>query len=993
MIDKSAEAINAFFSYLRAVLEDPDSIDPKTLEEEATNYLVRNPHVKDHVDYHSLIGGISERINIKETLNFGITDNDKSIDHIDWYENYLDKNFNNRPYWQRYFNYFLSTGLSSVVLKGIDNSTDQILSKCENPNRLGQWSNKGLVVGVVQGGKTTNMIGLCNKAIDAGYRLIIIIPGLLEDLRLQTHERFDAGLIGRDTTTTLEQDIKTFAYGVSNYNRKINVHNFTTANKRGDSFNDLKKLTIYDTKHTKEPSIVIVKKNTKVLKNLFLKIALNENAFKKEPVLIIDDESDLASINTETIKNIEKETQYEIKTTPKYIRAILSLFDKSAYIGYTATPYANIFQHYREKAEEESTLPMNWRDKNREEIHRDKKVNLGEGLFPKNFVCSLPIYSNYIGFEKMFGDNFFEEGEYSGNNVIERVFDYVDPHSYQKLDTYYSNIHKPKKQNPKPYKSEITGWMSPWHPSDWEPNNHSEDIPRSLKKAICFFILSNIVKKIRKIKPIHNSMLINVSRYIKTNESISIQVQNYLNNITGEYGLGDNESPIKQYFKSLWGDEFENKINEDYIFPSRKIIWDEIENSISNELRKVKTLTIAGDNDYLNYTDSKSESIIAVGGTKLSRGITLEGLSVSYFLRKSDTSSADSVTQMGRWFGYRPRYDDVCKLFLTEFLLDDFREYYEAEEDLRSQLTRMNKKGLTPTEFGMMVKMRRPAASNKMKYTERHRINRDFSGKRKQLIFINIDKNKDNITATKSMFEKLSKICNPIKGNGSKYWENIDSKIVLDFLESYQSPAARSRFTEESYIEYINSCNEIGDELKSWNVALVSNLTGKKIGDKLIGSDFVAKNREYEPKNGDEKLKKKLTEWSGKPEELNKFKGSEEGIFRIGALTEKKYEYLDLNISQEDAKTLIEKEKSKDKNKKFNETDYWRTKREKPILIIYPIKSKGDENSNYIYISYEIIFPYSEIVQNNYDKFKPVWETLNPVLIDQLKNFKEEESN
>ena len=146
---------------------------------------------------------------------------------------------------------------------------------------------------------------------------------------------------------------------------------------------------------------------------------------------------------------------------------------------------------------------------------------------------------------------------------------------------------------------------------------------------------------------------------------------------------------------------------------------------IPGELRKIQTLLITGDNDYLDYAKNKSVSIIAVGAIKLSRGITLEGLSVSYFLKKSVTSSADTVTQMGRWFGYRPRYEDICRLYLTEFLLDDFREYYEAEEDLRNQLLKMDRKGLTPTEFGLMIKMKRPTAPNKSRHTE-NRINRNF---------------------------------------------------------------------------------------------------------------------------------------------------------------------------------------------------------------------------------------------------------------------------
>ena len=275
------------------------------------------------------------------------------------------------------------------------------------------------------------------------------------------------------------------------------------------------------------------------------------------------------------------------------------------------------------------------------------------------------------------------------------------------------------------------------HETDWTPENHY-DIPNSLKDAICFFIIGNVIKKLRNIKPIHNSMLINVSTWKETNRSVRSQVQDYLNDISAEYALGDNNSKIKNKFQLIWSQEFDGKINEKYINPPRKIIWDEIENLIPGELRKIQTLLITGDNDYLDYAKNKSVSIIAVGAIKLSRGITLEGLSVSYFLKKSVTSSADTVTQMGRWFGYRPRYEDICRLYLTEFLLDDFREYYEAEEDLRNQLLKMDRKGLTPTEVGLMIKMKRPTAPNKSRHTERHRINRNFSGKFKQLIFINI---------------------------------------------------------------------------------------------------------------------------------------------------------------------------------------------------------------------------------------------------------------
>ena len=153
----------------------------------------------------------------------------------------------------------------------------------------------------------------------------------------------------------------------------------------------------------------------------------------------------------------------------------------------------------------------------------------------------------------MFGDNFFEDGHYLGNRAIKTVSDYVDTSSYERLDTYYSNLDLPNQSrtNPKPDRSEINGWMSPLHESDWAPKNFF-DIPESLKEAICFFIISNIVKKLRKINPIHNSMLINVSRFKDTNESVSTQVQDYLNDITTEFALGDNDSKIKDKLRSIW---------------------------------------------------------------------------------------------------------------------------------------------------------------------------------------------------------------------------------------------------------------------------------------------------------------------------------------------------------------------------------------------------------------------------------------------------------
>lgn len=979
MIDKSAEAINSFYSYLRTVLDNPDSITREKLELEATNYLNRNPHIKESIDFHSLVGVIKERIEVVETLNFGITQliPEKSLDHIEWYQDYLKNNFNNRPYWQRFYNYALSTGLSSQVLRSIDNTTDKILEKCEDPNRQGEWSNKGLVVGVVQGGKTTHMIALCNKAIDAGYKLIVVMPGMLEDLRQQTHERFDAGLIGKDTQSNINTNITNFTYGVSKYNRKCKVYNFTTANKRGDSLNEINRLEV---ERDSPPAILIIKKNPTIIKHLIGRIYRNNNAFKTIPLLVIDDESDLASINTKDIPNITKVSKEDFTSTSLYIRALLSMFDKNVYIGYTATPYANIFQDYREQAEKESKLVIPLKDK---QLGKKKEIvtfKLGEGLFPKNFICSLPVFSNYIGFEKLFGDDYFEGTDYIGHDSIRVIDDYVNSSSFKLLERYYDNLKrgiKGKRLNPKP-DSDVEGWLPPFADKNWEPGKHY-DLPNSLKNAINFFIIGNIIKKIRKIKPIHNSMLVSVNKHTITNESIRDQIQEYILSIRSSYGVGDNNSDIKKVFQKLWKSDFEDNLNEDHIYPPRKILWEEVEKHIPDEISKIEPLLITGNGDYLDYIPNKSRSIIAVGGQLLSRGITLEGLSVSYFLRKSDNPSADAVTQMGRWFGYRQRYDDICKIYLNKFLLEDFREYYEAEESLRNQFRQMERKEMLPTDFGLKVPMKNPTQPNKARSTRLEGFTRNFSGKRKQLIFVNIDKNSENTKVIKNLFNDLPK--NPESSNSTKIWRNIDHNHILDFLSSYKSPTDVSKFTEDRYVEYIKSCNRFGDELKKWNIAFVQNNSGKIVSDSLIGFEFIPKNREYFAKNKSEN-RNKIKKWNGSPKDLKRFEGEDHDVYRIGVLTEPEHYYVDMNLSKEEAKELLTREGGNDEPALF-----WKKKREVPLLTIYPIKSPGDDNNDYIYFSYSLIFPFSKIVKDHPEEFNKEWERINRVLIDQLERF------
>ena len=334
---------------------------------------------------------------------------------------------------------------------------------------------------------------------------------------------------------------------------------------------------------------------------------------------------------------------------------------------------------------------------------------------------------------------------------------------------------------------------------------------------------------------------------------------------------------------------------------------------------------------------------------------------------------------MGRWFGYRQRYEDICKIYLNEFLLEDFREYYEAEESLRNQFRQMERKEILPTDFGLKVPMKNPTSPNKARSTRLEGFVRNFSGKRKQLIFMNIDEKKHNTKVVKNLFNDLPK--NYKNSYSSKIWKNIDYKHVINFLNSYKSPTDVSKFTEDRYVEYINSCNRYGSELEKWNVAFVQNDTGKVVSDNLIGFEFAPKSRGYLAKNK-YKNKTEIKEWTGDPEDLKKYKGEDHDVYRIGTLTEPDHYYVDMDLSKEEVENILRNEEMDG-----GEALFWKKRRENPLLTIYPIKSPGDLNNNFIYFSYSLIFPYSKIVKENPQEFNKEWERINRVLIDQIERF------
>ena len=239
-------------------------------------------------------------------------------------------------FWMRYKKYLAEKkSFAPSVISHLDELTDKVLDKLFNPQQEDIIiSKKGLVVGQVQSGKTANYTGLVCKAADAGFNLIIVLAGIHNNLRSQTQTRLDEGFLGFDTQNTractLNQTIKMGVGRIPGFDDAI-AHSYTTSLDTGD-FTKRAANTAGFNFYVPQPIVLVVKKNSSVLKNLrdWLKTHTTAGKISVKSMLLIDDEADNASVNT-------NKADKDPTRINGYIRDILGQFNRSAYVGYTAT--------------------------------------------------------------------------------------------------------------------------------------------------------------------------------------------------------------------------------------------------------------------------------------------------------------------------------------------------------------------------------------------------------------------------------------------------------------------------------------------------------------------------------------------------------------------------------------------------------------------------------------------------------------------------------
>lgn len=656
-------------------------------------------------------------------------------------------------YWNRYQTDLLKQGWGPKVVNSLDKVTDEILDLMGDPSGRTGWPRRGLVMGDVQSGKTSNYTGLICKAADAGYKLVILLTGTLESLRRQTQERLDSGFVGLDSSGVVnnrKRHRKEIGVGLINGARSAGVFTSTVVDFRAAMVNQLGfRLNDY-----REPVLLVVKKNKRILENL-VEWLVNYNAGPGGnidiPLLLIDDEADNASINT----NPKKATAINAG-----IRGLLKVFPRSSYVGFTATPFANVF------------------------INPETTNNVeGDDLFPRDFIYTLDAPTNYVGASRIFGEN----SDLKCLNVIDDAEEYF--------------------------------------PRGQASDSVVEGVPSSLKDAITCFFLVNTLMDIRVGMPKHRSMLVNVSHFTliqnQVRDILDHEVRLMQGDIRNYASLPFDEAIRNSSIKSLYNAFQRN-------FSNLEITWQQVQAKLSASTMPIQTTAVNQKSGpaSLDYTAYKEHGlrVVAVGGNSLARGLTLEGLCISYFYRT--TQMYDALLQMGRWFGYRSGYEDLCKIWMTEETADWYAHISEATDELRNEVRRMQNSRLKPIDFGLRVR----SHPESLLITARNKM-RD-SDEIVQIISITEESLesprllKDPSIVSSNYKEAQSFIRSVLTSPDSKkmedgafpVWRSVPKQLVVKFLKAFINHPLSVKLQTSSLADFIEKSTD--HKLDSWDVAL-----------------------------------------------------------------------------------------------------------------------------------------------------------------------------
>lgn len=642
------------------------------------------------------------------------------------------------------------------VITGLDRSTDEILDLMGDPAETGTWKRRGLVMGDVQSGKTATYSGLICKAADAGYGFIVLLTGTIENLRRQTQERLDSAFVGFDSSEQLKRNGRNLRIGVGliDGTRQASVFTSSAADFRVSTLDALG----LSLRALREPALVVIKKHTRILANLrdwLRSYNPAQDSGIEIPMLLIDDEADNASINT-------NDPGKDPTAVNAAIRELLALFRRTTYVGFTATPFANIF------------------------VNPDTKEEmLGDDLFPRDFIYTLQSPSNYFGPRRIFLD---DEG---GVRHLRPITD-------------------------------AEGAI----PSRHRSNHAITTLPESLVDAMCAFLVSNAIRDLRGEGATHRSMLVNISQFTKVQDAVEELLhaelghfQTQIRSFSALPAVSALRDPRMRRLYEVWESEYR----------ACGFDWPDVQLALHDAALPVTTKAVnqrTGPRalDYRAYKETGLR-VIAVGGNSLSRGLTLEGLTISYFQRS--TKMYDTLLQMGRWFGFRPGYEDLCRVWLSTSAMDWYGHICDATEELRAELKRMARLHRTPSDFGLAVRAHPDSllvtAHNKMRTAaEVTRIislgSQSFESVELPTAVEDLDRNFAHVARFISSVASRDEAASAEEG--SRLLRRATRGEVAELLRSFAVPVTEFRFQPGGIAEMLEELE--GGTLDEWDVVIPS---------------------------------------------------------------------------------------------------------------------------------------------------------------------------
>jgi hypothetical protein len=719
----------------------------------------------DQLDWERLQRELETHFDVK--MQNGVLIQGEEQQHRDslWWSS-IAKQKGENYYWDRYHKY-LEKSLPPDVIKTIDVDTDIVMDNIENPS-VATFCRYGMVVGHVQSGKTGNYSALVCKAADAGYKFIVVIAGGMNNLRNQTQERLNESFIGQTGGSQVGS-------GKGNTHKGLMPLSLTTVDADFNKQDADRAAQGLNFDNISVPVLLVIKKNIRTLDNVIDWLEKQyKNSVSNHAMLLIDDESDYASINTK-----EEEDPTAIN---KRLRRLLGLFQKSAYVAYTATPYANIFID-----------------------HTAKNAEHGRDLFPKDFIYALEAPTNYFGARKIFLD--------------------TDNFHLVPIDDFAEII-----------------------PSDHKKDLALESLPLSLRDAIRLFLINIAIRTLRGYGNKHNSMLIHATRFTDVHKHLGRHVAIYLSELKAEIISFGNLADAAQHSESI------NDLHTTFLKRHVKIEfgWDAILKTLTETVKDVIVREVHQKTAVpLEYRNDYATHAIVIGGTSLARGYTLEGLSVTYFLR--NTVFYDTLMQMGRWFGYRPSYEDLCRIYMPANRIDDFIDIIKATEELFSDFRIMAEMKKTPSDFGLAIQENPDSAlqitaRNKQKNVREFYLSVRLDGKAKETSQLSMHQKdiEKNISTLKEIVEKLGQ---PILVEKSHVWRDVRKEIIRKFVDDFitvenDKLGLKARMPLTFVKKYLDEKNT------NWDVALYSGmgrdfiLGGLKIKKEL--RQILVKNNCYE---------------------------------------------------------------------------------------------------------------------------------------------------